>query len=246
MTIQNNAPEANAAPAAASTPPPAATEAKPNTEATASDAGAQTNGAAAPAAESKNEAPPAEGERLLATEKKPEGEKHAEGAPKEGEKPAAEKKVPEKYELKRKENSALPVERVAAIEAEAKAKGLTNEEAQALLDRDESVVADHVKRESDALKERQSQWKESVASDKEMGGENQTRFVAHAHRVIERFGSPELKTILNNTELGNHPELVRLLGRVGLAIGEDRLVVPTAEAGAVKKATEEKFYDNTK
>jgi hypothetical protein len=242
VTIQTPVTETPAA-TTAQTPP--VTEAKPDGQAAAAATTEAKPVEGAPAAAANKEAGKADDGKLLATEKKPD-DKPAEGENKEAAKAHEAKKAPEKYELKAKEGSALAADRLKAIEAEAKEKGLSNEEAQALLDREENAVAGHVEREQAAYKERQAQWKETVSTDKEMGGDNQARFVESAHRVIARFASPELKEILNNTELGNHPELVRLLGRVGQAIGEDRLVVPSAQAGAVKKSPEEKFYDNTK
>ena len=45
-----------------------------------------------------------------------------------------------------------------------------------------------------------------------------------AKKAFDQFGTPELKTFLNDTGLGNHPELVRWAFRVGGALSEDGIV----------------------
>ena len=58
--------------------------------------------------------------------------------------------------------------------------------------------------------------------------------MATARRAIERFGTPALRQLLNETGLGNHPEMVRLAVRVGRALAEDSV----AGARAAPQATQ--------
>ncbi|MEC7472463.1 MAG: hypothetical protein VX946_03765 [Pseudomonadota bacterium] len=44
-------------------------------------------------------------------------------------------------------------------------------------------------------------------------------------KAIEKFGSPELRQVLNDSGLGNHPELVKFCHRIGKAISDDSLVL---------------------
>src|SRR3972149_1235780 len=58
------------------------------------------------------------------------------------EKPVAEKPVvPQKYELKLPEGSQLDQARIDSLSAYAKEKGLSNEQAQAILDRESDAVS---------------------------------------------------------------------------------------------------------
>jgi hypothetical protein len=48
---------------------------------------------------------------------------------------------------------------------------------------------------------------------------------------MQQFGTPELKAALEQTGMGNHPELVRLFAKVGKAMGEDSLVAGGKSSG---------------
>ena len=64
-----------------------------------------------------------------------------------------------------------------------------------------------------------------------------TRSVPHGHvaavlgtapfvakKALETFGTPELRTLLNESGMGNNPEVIRAFYRVGKAISEDKFV----------------------
>jgi len=58
-------------------------------------------------------------------------------------------------------------------------------------------------------------WESATMADPENGNAS-TIFVARG--VVHDYGTPALRDALNQTGLGNHPELVRLLARVGAAL----------------------------
>lgn len=66
-------------------------------------------------------------------------------------------------------------------------------------------------------------WGEALKTDKEIGGATYDASMALAKAAVQKFGSPELTKVLNETGLGNHPELVRLMVKVGKAISEDSI-----------------------
>ena len=45
-----------------------------------------------------------------------------------------------------------------------------------------------------------------------------------ARKAVEQFGTPELRTLLDESGLGSHPEVVRFFYRAGKAIGDDNFV----------------------
>lgn len=75
-----------------------------------------------------------------------------------------------------------------------------------------------------------TQWLESAKSDKEFGGDNLPANVAVARKALDTFGTPELRSLLDTSGLGNHPEIIRAFYRAGKAISEDRLVTGTPAA----------------
>ena len=67
-------------------------------------------------------------------------------------------------------------------------------------------------------------WVDAAQADTEIGGPNLAQNVAVAKKAMDKFGTPELSKLLDETGLGNHPEIVRAFYRAGKAISEDRFV----------------------
>jgi hypothetical protein len=83
-------------------------------------------------------------------------------------------------------------------------------------------------------------WAGAVKTDKELGGDKYAENLAVAKKAIDTFGTPELRAILKQTGLGNHPELVRAFYRAGKQISEDTFV--SGSKVAPKKSTAEVLY----
>lgn len=186
------------------------------------------------------------------TSKKEDGkaaEPSKEEAPKDkgDAKPTEEKKaVPEKYDFKLPEGSLLTSKHLEDLAALAKERGLSQEEAQKLLERDSGVVKSFQDSQLKLVEEHKQKWLEASQSDKEFGGEAFKANAEIAQRAIAKFGSEAFKQELERSGLGNHPELVRTFVRIGKAMSEDSLVVPKTQiVGASKKSAEEIFYGET-
>lgn len=180
----------------------------------------------------KDAAPKGEG----ADAPKPEGDKGTDGQA---------RVVPEKYDLKLPAGSLLDAQALERTATFAKENGLTNKEAQAILERESASIASYVESQREALAEKTKEWVETVKNDKEIGGEGFNKTVEMAKRVVDRYGSDSLKQALNDSGLGNHPELVRFVARIGKAMTEDQLILPGSQP-AGKKSPEETFYPSTK
>lgn len=76
-----------------------------------------------------------------------------------------------------------------------------------------------------AIANARNQWVESVKADKELGGEAMENNMAVARRAFDQFGTPELKQVLNESGLGDNPEIIRWAYRVGKAITQDNKFV---------------------
>jgi hypothetical protein len=158
----------------------------------------------------------------------------AQGAPKTG--------APEKYDLKLPENSFLDAAVIEEIAAFSKERGFSNEHAQSILNRENARVEGFVKGQNEALEKQIDTWMTESKADKEIGGEAFAKNAELAHRVVERFGTDAFKKALNESGLGNHPELIRFVHRIGKAMREDQLVIPGASAGGAKKSMAELLY----
>lgn len=158
-------------------------------------------------------------------------------------KPTTEEKpvVPEKYDLKLPADSVLNAEHLEKLSAYAKEKGLSNEQAQSLLERESKAVSDYAASQTEVLVKARDTWLEQASKDKEIGGDGFKQNSELAARVVRRFGTDDLRKELNKTGLGNHPELVRLLTRIGKSMAEDQLILPEGRPSG-KKSTAEFFY----
>lgn len=156
-------------------------------------------------------------------------------------KPAAQQPVvPEKYDLKLPEGSTLDAKHLEAVADFAKKTGLSNETAQKIVERD------HAQKQAEvtALKEKSNVWVNDIKTDKELGGGNFDKSIEQARRALDKYGSEALKTALNATGLGNHPELVRAFARIGRDMAPDTLVLGGNAPAPAKKSLEERMYPN--
>lgn len=167
--------------------------------------------------------------------------------PQDGAKPAdaaPAKVVPEKYDLKPPEQSHLDAKDLERIAADAKARGLSQEEAQKLLERDNGILASYAERQKEQFAQTRTTWVEAIKTDKELGGDKLSKNMELAKRALDRFGSQSFKDALNETGLGDHPELVRVFYRIGKLMANDSTVLGGDHAGA-KKSTAEILYGNS-
>lgn len=165
--------------------------------------------------------PPPETPEVTAEVTPTETEATAEAEPKS--------EVPEAYDLKAPEGTTLDPDVLAVYAPVFKEAGLTNEVAQKLMDV-------HIEQQQKALVAQHSTWVSTVKSDPEIGGKQFDTTVKHAQAALARFGSPELKSILETTGLGSHPELVRVFAKIGAAQGEDVIVTGSASTPALNPA----------
>lgn len=62
-------------------------------------------------------------------------------------------------------------------------------------------------------------WADRSRADPEIGGAEALQV---ARSMVSEFGKPSLKRTLDQTGLGNHPEVIRLLTRAGKALQKAR------------------------
>ena len=175
---------------------------------------------------------------------------------KEGETEGAETKeakaadVPETYELAVPEGfEKLDDQAVAAATPVFKELGLSNEQANKLV----PVAADFAKRIVDerdqqllgTIAEQRKSWLEEAKADKEIGGANWDGTLSTAAKALDTLGFPKgspLRNLLDESGLGNHPEMIRAFAKVGKAIGEDPNFPRGDAGGKVAKTAAEQFY----
>lgn len=146
--------------------------------------------------------------------------------------------VPESYSFTMPEGVEL--DKAAADEFSAVAKELKLDQATAQKVAD--VGARMAQRQVEQHVAKVTSWTEAVKVDKEIGGDKLAENLVVARKAIERFGTPELRDVLEATGLGSHPEVVRAFFRAGLAIREDGFVSGAPAGGQVDPA--KKLFPN--
>lgn len=196
---QTNQPATPATPAVAPTPAVAATPAAPATPAAAAPASAAApatilNGDPAAAAKAAD----------------------APAAPKTG--------APEKYEFKAPQGQELDASQLSVYEPVFKELGLSQEQAQKLVDKQFELAPKLVEAHQQAIQaeiaKQNADWAKACRDDKEFGGVNFEANAKLANAALSQFGSKELNQLLLETGYGNHPAFVRLFVAIGQKLGE--------------------------
>ena len=145
---------------------------------------------------------------------------------------------PTQYEFKAPDGRSFDSEVIKAYGDVAKELNLPQEAAQKMLDKIGPVLQD---RQSQQLSEIRNSWVSDSRADKEFGGEKLQENLAVARKALDSFGTDELRALLNESGLENHPEVIRLLYRAGRAISSDRYVSGATTGG--KPATPKSFNE---
>lgn len=95
--------------------------------------------------------------------------------------------------------------------------GLNQEQAQKLV----NFQAKQQAQQLDTFNQQIETWANQAKADKEYGGDKFEENVTLARTVVNKFGTPELKQLLDNHGVGNHPEVIRFMVRVGQLTRED-------------------------
>lgn len=122
------------------------------------------------------------------------------------------------------EGVTLDQDAVGEFKALASDAKLTQEQAQKVVDIGVKLQQKWAAQQTQAMETARTQWAEASNTDKEFGGEKLAENLAVAKAALDKFGSPELKQLLNDSGLGNHPEVIRFFYRAGRAISDDRLI----------------------
>ena len=146
----------------------------------------------------------------------------------QGQQPAGEAKTeaaaaPEKYDFAMPEGFELNQEVAGEFEAYARELNLPQDKAQAVVDMGVRLMQSQQAQQAALVQQTQEQWRNEVVNDKEIGGQALAENLSYAAKVLDTF-APDLRGVLDETGLGNHPAFVKAFVKIGKAISEDRLV----------------------
>lgn len=194
------------------------------------------------AAGTQTEGQQAQGGEQTATQQQAVEGQQAQGQTTEGQQAQGEqgKKpegAPKSYEFKAAEGTTFDDAVIGAFSEVAKDLNLSQEDAQKVLDKVAPVIQ---ARQAEQITAAQTAWAEQSKADKEFGGDKLQENLAVAKQALDTFGTPELRTLLNESGMGNHPEVIRFMVRAGKAISEDRFV--SGGGGVATKSDARRLY----
>lgn len=120
---------------------------------------------------------------------------------------------------------------------------LSQKGAQRLVDLQAKAVERQLQRWGTHLTELKTQ----AQADPEIGGAKYEPAVTSARAAIAKFGTPALRKVMNDYGVGAHPEMIRFMSKVGLAMGETPALASGGSAGVTDKTPlHEILYKETK
>lgn len=127
----------------------------------------------------------------------------------------AKSKPPEKYDIKLPKDSKLDGKVIEDVASFAKANGLSNEKAQAILERESTRFAAYVEeaqaQQMKQIEDEQKAWIEELKTDKEIGGEKLPKTVELTKRFLEKVAPKGMVELLDQTGIGNNPMFIRFV-----------------------------------
>lgn len=120
------------------------------------------------------------------------------------------------------EGSEVDERILTAYSEAAREADLSQEKAQGMLDKVMTAMHEHG---LEAVETQRNEWAEQSRKDTEFGGKQLDESLGIAKKALEQFGSESLQTLLEGPQgLGNHPEVIRFMVKVGKSISEDGYV----------------------
>lgn len=162
---------------------------------------------------------------------------------------AAAKLAVIKNALKLPENPVLDADSLDRTAAIASELGLSPEHAQKALDfvhqevaaQKQAILDAHAPGTGAAWKAQDQAWRTEALADPVLGGNKPEQLEANvglAKRVLATFGDDASIGFLETSGLGSHPGALRLLVKIGKAMGEGALVMPSVAPKGVRTETD--------
>jgi hypothetical protein len=138
--------------------------------------------------------------------------------------------APESYSFKTPEGTNLDGGLMKEFEGVARELGLSQESAQKVVDKLSPAIGGQLQRVvAEQLAENRSKWVAQVEADEEIGGKRFDDSMKAGRGFLARFdNNGQVRKLLEETGLGDHPEVVRFFARAGKATSNDTVVAGAA------------------
>lgn len=120
--------------------------------------------------------------------------------------------------------------------------GLTQENAQKVVGLYTELTKQLDERINATRTETVAEWLKQAKADKEIGGAKWSKSLEHAQGIVTKFADAETRQFLEETGLGNHPGLIKMLAKAGAHFSEGSFVAPGASGSSAPRSLEQVFY----
>ena len=163
----------------------------------------------------------------------------------EGQKDAEKQAEPEDYSFEPTEDFQVPKENLESFTQACKEAKLTKAQAEAMLNWHKQFAGDVSKLQAQQESAQIRQWQDEILRDPEIGGSHWKATVADSRKALNAFDTDgKLRTLLKSMHADYHPDVVRVIARVGRAMGEDKFIGSRGESSGKERPLEERMWPN--
>lgn len=158
-----------------------------------------------------------------------------EGDPSDKEEPEG---APDSYEFTLPDEDAFVGDGVKEMMKEL---GLTQEQAQKLVDAHFKDMEGHDDEQANAWEDMKAEWWDEAKNDPDIGGASFDENVALARKGLKEFASERALEVLQVTGADHHPEIIKMFRDLGKALSEDKVLTGSSTNPQVKSAAQHLF-----
>jgi hypothetical protein len=153
--------------------------------------------------------------------------------------------APEQYsDFTFPEGVQVDADSLASFQGMARELNLTQDQAQRVIDFQAQREAQAQEAAQQARFDTFDRWLTETKADKEIGGSNFEATKANTARAMNKYATPELKQLLNESGLGDHVEVVRFVSRIGKDLAEDKAEFGHHGGSSEQKTLGQALYPN--
>lgn len=162
----------------------------------------------------------------------------------EGQQNAEKQAEPEDYSFEPADDFQVPKENLESFAKACKDAKLSKSQAEALLNWHKSFAGDVQKYQQQQQEAQVKAWQTEILQDKDFGGTAWKATVADSRKALAHFDPDgQLRQLLRDAHVDYHPAVVRVIARVGRAMGEDKFVTSKGGGNDVR-ALEDRMWPN--
>lgn len=120
---------------------------------------------------------------------------------------------------------------------------ISREAAAALTELQVNAVKSMEEKSNSAYEAMQTQWRTETEKDTEIGGKNLPVTLTTISKIMDRYGTPELRGVLDLTGAGNNPHVIKFFHNIAKDFAEGKMI-PVVTPVTSTQTIAQKLYPN--